>query len=129
MKYSAAVRNAKLNALRTEAGDRATLVIFAGTAPAAAANTATGTVLAEILLPAEWMKPAVNGQADMSGEWRVDRASASGVPTYFRIYDQAGICHLQGDVGTEMLLAGEDGKIAAGQPVIVKRFSIRDNNG
>jgi len=128
VKYSVLVRNAKLDAIQREVGERPALVIFTGSPPPTCSSGATGTVLAQIPMPAEWMKIAKNGETEMNGTWTSERAVASGKPGYFRIYDAANVCHLQGSIGPDMQIV-DDEDIREGAPVVVKRFTIRDNNG
>lgn len=128
--YSTVVRNAKLDAIETAIGASPVMRIYSGSAPANPAAAATGTVLAEITMPSDWMAAAASGSKAMSGSWQDLSADASGTPGYFRIWN-AGLttCHVQGTAGTtgtDMILS--TGTLTAGQSFSVTGYTIADNN-
>jgi hypothetical protein len=132
MQYSVAVRNARLDVVETTVGASAILKIRSGVAPANCAAADTGTVLATVSLPADWMANAVNGVKSMSGTWEDASADAGGTAGHFRIYDPAGtVCHIQGTVtmsggGGDMIL--DNTSFAAGQDFIVSSFTLTAGN-
>lgn len=71
--------------------------IYTGAMPANTAAAATGTKIAEITCPADWMAAVASGVKSLSGSWSV-AAIAAGTPGYYRMVDSAGVCHEQGDV-------------------------------
>ena len=79
LQYSTTVRNAQLDALETAIGASAILRIYSGAMPANCAAAATGTLLAEMNLPADWMASAASGSKAKSGTWSDTAANASGV--------------------------------------------------
>lgn len=80
------------------------LRILTGTMPANCAAAETGTLLAQITLPADWAAAASSGAKALSGTWQV-AASASGTAGYYRIVDNAGTtCHEQGTAGVNVAL-------------------------
>lgn len=101
IKLSVAVRNARLDAVETAIGTGAILKIRTGSAPANAATSDTGTVLATINLASDWMAAASAGSKAMSGLPVSDSAAdATGFAGHFRIYASDGVtCHWQGTVG------------------------------
>ena len=133
IQFSVAVRNARLDALETTTGATAILRIRTGAPPATCATADSGTVLAEMTLPSDWMAAASGGTKAKSGTWEDAAANATGTAAHFRVYDSTGTtCHLQGTVtvaggGGDMTLVGT-ADIASGQPVSVATFTLTDAN-
>jgi hypothetical protein len=131
LRYSTAVRNAKLDAIETAVGTSAVLKIRTGAAPANVAAADSGTVLATVSLPSDWMAAASSGSKAKSGTWEDTSADASGTAEHFRIYASDGTtAHIQGTVGTsgaDMIVNSVDFNV--GQNFIVNTFTIEDNNG
>lgn len=132
MKYSVAVRNARLDALETAIGVDAVLKIRTGAPPANIADPDTGTVLATLVLPSDWMAAAAAGSKSKSGTWQDIDADADGEAGHFRIYASDGVTqHIQGtcgDLGTEELVL-DNASIATGQQVTITAFTITEGNG
>ncbi len=96
---SVTVRNAMLDAIETAIGVSAVLKIRTGSVPANCAAADSGTVLASMTLPADWMSAAASGAKAMTGTWSDTSADASGDAGHFRIYASDGTtCHWQGTV-------------------------------
>jgi hypothetical protein len=124
--FSAAARNAALDAIETAAGTAPTLTIRTGTVPTNCAASRTGTVLATLALPSDWLAAASGGSKGIAGTWQDTAADATGTAAHFSI-DQAGTCHIQGTVtatggGGDMTL--DNVSIAAGQAVSVTGFTL-----
>jgi hypothetical protein len=80
-------------------GASAILKIRTGAAPATPATPDSGTVLATLNLPSDWMTAAAFGAKAMTGTWQDLSADNTGTAAHFRIYDNAGTtCHMQGTV-------------------------------
>lgn len=132
LQLSVAARNARLDAIETTAGASAILKIVSGAAPADCATAASGTVLATINLPADYLSAAASGAKAKLGTWQDASADATGTAGHFRIYDSAGTtCHMQGTVtatagGGDMTL--DNTSIAAAQVVTVTSFTLTDAN-
>lgn len=134
LQYSVNVRNAQLEALETAVGVSAILKIYDLTAgaPANCAAAITGTVLATLNLPSDWMAAASAGSKAMSGTWQDASADAAGVADFFRLFASDGTtCHAQGTVtlgggGGDMTL--DNTNITAGQSVTVTSFAISAGN-
>lgn len=95
--FSTAARNASLDAIETAIGASPILRIRTGVPPANAAAARTGTVLATMNLPADFMAAASAGSKALSGTWQDAAADAAGLAGHFEIMDSAGTtCHLQG---------------------------------
>mgnify|MGYP000970412445 FL=1 len=90
LQFSAAVRNARADAIESVIGASAILKIFTGAKPADCAAADSGTVLATMNLPADWMSSAASGVKSLLGSWQDSSADASGTAGYFRIYASNG---------------------------------------
>ncbi len=130
IQYSVAVNNARLDAVETAIGASAILKIRTGAAPANCAAADTGTVLATISLPADWMAAAASASKAKSGTWQDASADATGTAAHFRIYDTTGTtCHVQGTYGivaTDMI--GDSVSMTAGQSFTVNTFTLNAGN-
>lgn len=127
---STAVRNARLDSIKTTIGQSGYLKIRSGTAPAATADSDVGTVLATITLPSGWLTPASGGMVVMSGSWADSSADATDTATHFRIYRPDGTtCDMQGSVGTsteDMIVLTTS--FVATQPFTITAFTLSDGN-
>ena len=132
VQFSVAVRNARLDAVETAVGVSAVLRIRSGSVPANVAAADSGTVLATLNLPSDWMAAASSGSKALSGTWSDTSADASGTAAHFRVYASDGTtAHIQGTVtatggGGDMTL--DSVSITAGQTVTVTSFTLTDGN-
>lgn len=132
VQLSVAVRNARLDAIETNIGTSAVLKIRSGAQPATCATADSGTVLATISLPVDWMAAASSGSKAILGTWQDLSADATGTAGHFRIYDSGGtVCGIQGSItatggGGDMTL--DNTSIAAGQQVTITSFTLTDAN-
>jgi len=122
--FSAPVRNAALDTIEATVGTAPTLTIRTGSVPATADAAATGTVLATIVLPSDWMAAASAGsKAIAGGPWQDAAADATGTASYFRITGAGGV--IQGTVGTsgaDMIV--DSVSFTAGQQFNVTAFTL-----
>lgn len=122
------VRNATLQAVETQIGTSPVLVINTGLPPATCATANTGTVLATMILPTDWLGAPNAGNINLSGNWQDLSADASGTAGHFRLFDSTGTtCHMQGTItgtgsGGDMTL--DNTNIAVGQQITITSFSI-----
>lgn len=129
---SAAVRNAKLDAIESTIGTAPVLKIRTGSAPANCAAADSGTVLASLTLPSDWMAAASGGAKAKSGTWQDASADASGTAAHFRLYASDGTtCHMQGTVtatggGGDMTL--DNVVLASGQVFTINSFTLTEGN-
>lgn len=130
LQLSVTVRNASLNQLEASVGASPKLRFYSGAAPANCAAAASGTMLAEFVLPADWEGDAAAGVKAMAGGPWTATAAVAGTVGYFRLYDSAGTtCHVQGSAGA----AGSDFPInnptvVAGQELKISAFSLTAGN-
>lgn len=131
IQYSTTVRNAKLDAIESTIGTSPILKIRTGAAPANCGTADSGTVVATLTLPSDWMAAASGGSKAKSGTWSDSSADATGTAAHFRIYDSGGAtCHTQGTVGVSASdLVVDSVSFTAGQAFTISSFTISDNNG
>jgi hypothetical protein len=96
VQYSEAVRNAMLDQLETTVGTGPTLEIRSDAPPTNAAAADTGTLLASIALPSDWLAAASGGAKALLGEW-AGAGVTEGTAGHFRI-KQSTTTHIQGTV-------------------------------
>jgi hypothetical protein len=132
MQYSIAVRNARLDVVETTIGLGPILHIRTGAPPVNCAAADSGTVLATVNLPSDWMAAASGGSKSKSGTWQDLSADAAGTAGHFRIKDGAGTaCHMQGTVGmtgsgADMIV--DNTNFATGQVFTVANFTLTAGN-
>lgn len=126
LQFSAAVRNAMLDAIESTIGTAAVLKIRSGSAPADVATADSGTVLATLTLPSDWMNAASGGTKTILGTWQDTSADATGTAAHFRIYASDGTTkHFQGTVGTsgtDMIV--DSTSFTAGQSFTISTFTL-----
>lgn len=129
LQYSVAVRNAQLDAFETTVGTSAVMKLFTGSAPANCATADSGTVLATLSLPSDWMANASSGSKAKSGTWQDSSADNSGSFGYGRIYASDGTtCGAQFTAGTSGDLVTDSASVTAGQSFTVNTFTISAGN-
>mgnify|MGYP000845434546 FL=1 len=130
--FSVAVRNGMLDAIETAIGASAIMKIRTGSAPASCATADSGSVLATLNLPSDWLAAASSGSKAKSGTWEDTSADATGTAAHFRIYASDGTtCHCQGTVtvtggGGDMTV--DNTSFASGQQFTVTSFSWTAGN-
>lgn len=126
--FSAAVANAMLDAIETTIGASAVLKIRTGAAPANVAAADSGSVLATVALPSDWMAAASGASKAKSGTWSDASADATGTAAHFRIYAADGTtAHWQGTItatggGGDMTV--DNTSFAVGQSFTVNTFTL-----
>lgn len=126
--FSTTARNAALDAIETAIGASAILKIRSGSSPADCGTADSGTVLATLNLPSDWLAAASGGSKSKSGTWEDTSADAAGTAGHFRIYASDGTTvHMQGTItatggGGDMTL--DNTSIASGQTVTITSFTL-----
>jgi hypothetical protein len=132
LQESVSVRNARLDSIESTIGVSAILKIRTGAPPANCAAADSGTVLATLNLPADWMAAAAAGAKAKSGTWQDASADNAGTAGHWRLYASDGVtCHLQGTVtatggGGDMTV--DNTVFAAAQNFTVTSFTITAGN-
>lgn len=128
VQMSTTLRNAILDQIESTIGTAPILKIRTGAQPANCAAADSGTVLATITLPSDWMAGASSGSKSKSGTWEDASADATGTAGHFRIYDSGGTtCHFQGSItatggGGDMTI--DNTSITSGQDILINSFSL-----
>ena len=123
---SVALRNARADVVESSIGVSAILELRTGVQPVNADAANTGTVIARLLLPADWMATAATGTKALTGLWSDLSADAGGTVEHFRVYAADGItCGMQGSVttaggGGNMTL--DNNVVAFGQAITINTF-------
>lgn len=132
VKLSVAVRNARLDAIETAIGVSAVLKIRTGAPPTNITDADSGTVLATLSLPSDWMAAASGGSKAKSGTWEDISADATGTAAHFRLYASNGTTqHMQGTVtatGGGGDLTVDNVSFASGQNFTITGFTLTDGN-
>lgn len=132
VQFSATVRNARLDAIETAIGVSAVLKIRTGAAPANCATADSGTVVATLNLPSDYMAAASGGTKSMTGTWQDSSADATGTAAHWRLYASDGTtCHAQGTVtatGGGGDLTVDNTSFASGQSFSVTSWTFTEGN-
>jgi hypothetical protein len=132
IQLSTLVRNARLDAIETQIGATAILRLRTGAPPADCGTADSGTIVAALTLPADWMAAASGGAKAKTGTWEDLSADNAGTVGHFRIYDSGGtVCGIQGTVtisggGGDMTL--DNNVVAALQAITITSFQLTDGN-
>lgn len=132
IQLSVAVRNARLDVIESTISTSAILEIRSGAQPANCAAADSGTLLASMTLPSDWMGAAAAGAKALAGSWTDASANNAGTAAHFRIKDSGGTtCHMQGSV-TATAGGGDielnNTSITATQAVTITAFTLTDAN-
>lgn len=120
------LRNNMIGQYETSVGTSPKLQIRSGAQPANCAAADSGTLLAELTLPSDWMGAASAGAIALAGTW-TGTGAAAGTAAHYRLKDSAGtVCHEQGNVtltggGGDLTL--DNTNIAVSQVVNVTSWS------
>jgi hypothetical protein len=125
IQLSTVLRTAMAATYEVTIGTSPYLKIYSGSPPANCAAAASGTLLADIALPSDWLATASAGAVAMAGTW-AGAGAAPGTAGHYRITDTAGTtCHEQGTVtatggGGDMTI--DNVSIASGQAITVTAY-------
>lgn len=109
VQLSTVVRNARLDTIETTIGVSAVLKIRTGAQPANCAAADSGTVLATLNLPSDYMSAAASGSKAMTGTWQDASADAAGTAAHWRLYASDGTTCLA--AGSVDIAAGLNGQL------------------
>ena len=129
-------RNARLDTIESTNGTSCSLEIRTGAQPANCAAAGTGTILATINLPTDWMAAASGGTKALSGTWQDASADNTGTAAHFRVYNSQATkdgttCFMQGSVtatGGGGDLQVDNTSFASGQSFTITAFTWTDGN-
>ncbi len=132
VQLSTSVRNARLDSIETTIGTSGILKIRTGAQPANCAAADSGTVLATLNLPSDYLAAAASGSKAKAGTWEDTSADAAGTAAHWRLYASDGTtCHAQGSVtatGGGGDLTVDNTSFAALQSFTITAWSFTDGN-
>lgn len=102
--YSTTLRDAWLATYESTIGTSPKLRVCSGSMPATVATAQSGTQLAELTLPSDWMGAPSSGTSALAGTWS-GTVATSGTAGYYRILSSGGTAHEQGAVTQAFSLA------------------------
>lgn len=132
LQFSVTLRNNQLDQIESTIGTSPVLTIRTGAPPADCSQANSGTVLATLTLPSDWMAAASSGSKAKSGTWQDTSADNTGTAGHFRIHDSsATTCHMQGTItatggGGDMTV--DNTSFASGQSFTINTFTISAGN-
>lgn len=130
VQFGTTLRNNRLDTIETTVGTSPILEIRSGAQPATCATADSGTLLASITLPSDWMAAASGGTKAKSGTWTDSSADATGTAAHWRLKDSgATVCHAQGSAGTsgtDLIL--DSVSFTAGQSFTVSTWVFTEGN-
>jgi hypothetical protein len=132
IQLSVDVRNDRLDSIEATIGTAPVLRVRTGAPPANCAAARTGTVLATLTLPSDWMGNAAAGAKALAGTWEDTSADDTGTAAHFEIMESTvTTCHLQGTVtgtggGGDMEV--DNTSFATGQSFTITTFTLTDGN-
>ena len=122
--YGATLRNNQVGQIQTTVGSSGVLKIFSGAEPANCAAANPSGLLCTITLPSTFLTSS-GGVTTIAGTWSAS-ASGTGTAASFRIYDGSSVCHVQGNVTSDLVL--NNTSITSGQTVTVTSFTVTQGN-
>lgn len=132
IQLSIAVRNGLIQSKEDTIGAGAILKLRSGARPTNITDASSGTVLATLNLPSDWMTAPSNGTATKAGTWQDTSADAAGTVGHYEITASDGTTvHERGVVtatggGGDMTI--DNTVIAAGQTITVTAYGNTAGN-
>lgn len=130
--YSVSLRTAQADTIESHIGASPVLELRSGAAPANCAAASSGSLLASMNLPSDWLAAAAAGAISKTGTWS-GSGLAAGTIGHFRIFAAGSpqVCHMQGSVtatggGGDMTV--DNTSIAVDQVVTVTGFTVTRGN-
>lgn len=127
VQYSEEMANFIVQSIETIPDLGPTLKIFTGTKPANCAAADSGTQLAEVTLPGDWLTDPAGGSVSLNGTWEDLSADNSGTAGHWRLYRTAdsavcaqGTCSASGG-GGDLILSTTT--FTAGQPFSITTWT------
>lgn len=128
IQHAVSILNTWLDAIETDIGTSPVLKILTGSKGANVAAGTTGTVLATLTLPSDWMAAASGGSKSKSGTWEDTSADATGTAGHFELYQSDGTTLMQ--IGSVTATGGggdmtvDNTSFAAGQSFTITGYTI-----
>lgn len=128
LEFAPALCNALMDLIETTIGTSPTLDIRSGSVEATLATADSGTLLASMTLPSDWLTASSAGVKSKSGTWQDSSGDASGTPGHFRIKSSGGTAYIQGTAGVSSGDLSFDNAISLGGVVTINTFTLTFGN-
>lgn len=129
LKYSTALKNAKLDAITAQVGASALLKIYDGSQPAGPATAITGQVLLATLTCNATFAPGASGGVLTANAVASATAGNTSTASWFRLTTSGGTAVIDGTVGTSSADAIIDNtSIVSGQTVSCTALTVTAGN-
>src|SRR3989304_5375301 len=114
-----ATRHAMLDQIESLNGTSVSMRIYTGAQPGDVTQANSGTILADLNPPTDWMNAASGGTKTKLGTWQDASADNPGTPGHFRMYNSQATkdgttCFMQGSCAVGSGDINFDGTITAG---------------
>lgn len=132
IQLSVRARNARLESVEASMGAGPTLRLRSGAPPANTAAARSGTIIATLVLPADFMADAANGAKALAGVWQDLAADNAGTIGHFEIEGTGAVIDMQGTVtatGGGGDLEVNNTVVNQGQQIDITAFTWNDPNG
>ena len=130
--FSDTVRNARADAVESTIGASPILRLRTGAKPANCAAASTGTIVASMTLPADFMAAAAAGVKTLLGTWQDLSADNAGTIGHFEIFNAGDtVCHSRGTVtitGGGGVMTVDNPVVEAAQQITVTAFTLTEGN-
>ena len=126
LQFSSRVANGVLDQIEATIGASPVLEIRTGSPPSDCNASDSGTVLATLALPTNWMNDAASGIKTKAGTWEDSSCDATGTAGHFRL-KQGANCDAQGTItatGGGGDLTVDSINFTAGQNFTITSFSF-----
>ena len=129
IQHGTTLRNNRIGQIEATISTAPLLRLYSGSPPAAPADAATGTLIATLTLPSDWLGAASAGGVSKAGTW-TGTAGAAATAGYYRILDSgATTTHEQGTVGLGSGdLSLDNNVIASGQTITISTWVRTEGN-
>jgi hypothetical protein len=128
LEFAPLLSAAILDAFESHIGTSPLLKVFTGSPPATVGDADSGTLLASMTLPSDWMAAASGNSKAKSGTWSDSLADAAGTPGYVRIYTSGSVAKFQCTAGVGSGDLSFDATIALGGVVTITTFTLTGGN-
>ena len=130
LQYHSTIYLPRLDLVESVTGAAPLVRIFSGAIPANCAAADSGTLLATLTLPSDWMNAASGTTKTLLGSWTGTASGGAGAtPVHFRIWDAGATkCCVQGSCGIGAGDLQVNGTITSGQTVTVSSFTLTAAN-
>lgn len=132
LEFDPSLCNAIMDLIESNIGTSPLLKVFTGSVEATLATADSGTLLASMTLPSDWLTASSAGVKSKSGTWQDSSGDASGTPGHFRIYTSGGTAKIQGTCGvTSLSTTGDlqfDATISLNGSVTINTFTLTFGN-